>query len=86
MLGCFGARGRDAGIDRTARALLDCRKAFGEDVAEGDDAVVDVFQGAVQVHAAPTELAEVDVVAAPSVPESRGLQAKRAAGDRSPRG
>lgn len=38
--------------------------AFGEVVAEGDVAVVDVLHVAVQVHAAAAEFAEVDLVAA----------------------
>ena len=41
-----------------------CCEAFGEVVAEGDLAVVDAFQAAVQVHAPAAEVAEVDVVAA----------------------
>ncbi|BCW51093.1 hypothetical protein [Arthrobacter sp. StoSoilB13] len=50
-------------------AGFDCCEAFGEVVGEGDGAVVDVFQAAVEVHAAAAEFAEVDVVAA-FVPES----------------
>jgi hypothetical protein len=61
LLFCVDARGCDVGVDgfphASVEAGFDCCGAFGEVVAEGDVAVVDVLQAAVQVRAAAVDVA-----------------------------